>query len=109
MGMSAFDDFNDASFGEAEGVFGTTSFVMLGRPYEGIVNEFEGEHEVELDGMLVSCNATLLCSKAQFRTLAKPLQKTLQKKTLVMDGITYTIERAAADSAGVTLGLRITR
>jgi hypothetical protein len=107
--MSAFDDFNEASFGEAEDVFGTTSFTIDGQGYIGLVNEFEGDHEVELDGMLVSCNATLVCTKAQFRMLTKPLQKTLQKKTVIMDAVSYIIERAAVDSAGVTLGLRIAR
>ena len=68
-----------------------------------------GDHELELDGMLIGVNATLICNKAQFRMLTKPIQKTLQNKTITLDGINYVVSKAGVDSSSVTIGLRIAR
>ena len=107
--MNAFDSFNDQCFADAESMFGVTSWTMDGKAYTGILNEFEGDHELELDGMMIGVNATLACSKGQFRAITKPVHKTLQNKTVTIDGIAYTVRRATVDSACVTLGLRIAR
>lgn len=107
--MSAFSDMIDAGMGEAEDIFGGTSFVLDSRSYSGILNEYEGEQEMELDGMLGTYNATLVCQKAQFRMVTKPLQKTLNGKIITLDGLGYVVARVAVDSSSVTLGLRIQR
>lgn len=109
MGMSAFEDMIAAGMGEAEDVFGNTTFTLDAKAYTGILNEYEGEQEVELDGVLGNYNATLVCQKPQFRFVAKPLQKTLHEKVITLDGLTYVVSRAAVDSNSVTLGLRIQR
>lgn len=90
-------------------MFGVTSWTMDGKAYNGILNEFEGDHEMELDGMMIGVNATLVCGKGQFRMITKPVHKTLQNKTVTIDGIGYIVTRATVDSASVTLGLRIAR
>ncbi len=107
--MSAFDDMIAASMDESESVFGTTSWTMDGKGYAGTLNEYEGEQDVELDGILGSYNATLMCQKPQFKMLAKPLQRTLNGKLVMIDGVQYKVARVAVDSASVTLGLRIAR
>jgi len=90
-------------------MFGVTTWTMAGKAYTGILNEFEGDHDIELDGMMIGVNATLVCNKAQFRAITKPTHKTLQNKTVTIDGIGYTVTRASADSVTITLGLRIAR
>lgn len=107
--MNAFDSFNEQSFDDAESIFGVTSWTMDGKAYTGILNEFDGDHELELDGMMIGVNATLVCSKGQFRMIAKPIQKTMQNKAVTIDGVSYTVTKAAVDSASVTIGLRIAR
>lgn len=107
--MSAFDDMIDAGLNESSEVFGRTSFVYAGKTYEGLLNEYAGEQEVELDGVLGTFNATLVCTKGQFRLLAKPLQKTLNNVQITIDSISYRVKRVAVDSASVTLGLMIAR
>jgi hypothetical protein len=98
-----------AGMADAEDIFGGTSFTLEGKTYLGILNEYEGEQEIELDGMLASYNATLVCQKPQFKLLAKPLQSTLRNKTITIDGVNYKVSRVAVDSGSVTLGLRIQR
>lgn len=107
--MNAFDSFNDQSFLDAESIFGVTKWTMDGKEYTGILNEFDGDHQLELDGMLIGVNATLVCNKAQFRMLTKPIQKTLQNKAITLDGIGYVVSKAGVDSSSVTIGLRIAR
>lgn len=107
--MSAFDDMIAAGMESAEGLFGSTPFSLEGRNYEGVLNEYAGEQEVEIGGILGSYSATLVCQKPQFRLHAKPLQKTLNGALITIEGIGYRIERVAVDSASVTLGLRIAR
>lgn len=82
---------------------------MDGKAYTGVLNEFDGDHELELDGMLIGVNATLVCNKGQFRMITKPIQKTLQNKTVTIDGVGYTVTKASVDSSSVTIGLRIAR
>jgi len=82
---------------------------MDGKAYTGILNEFDGDHTMEIDGMMIGVNSTLVCNKGQFRMLTKPLQKTLQNKTITLDGVGYTVTKAAVDSSSVTIGLRIAR
>jgi hypothetical protein len=107
--VNAFDAFNEQCFSDAEFMFGVTSWTMDGKAYNGILNEFEGDHDLEMDGMMIGVNATLVCGKAQFRMITKPVHKTMQNKTVTIDGINYTVTRATVDSASVTLGLRIAR
>jgi len=94
---------------EASGVFGETSWTMDGKAYSGVLNEYEGEQEVELDGMLASYSATLVCSKGQFVRLTKPLQSTFRNKTIAIESVNYKVARVAVDSSSVTIGLRIAR
>lgn len=107
--MSAFDDMIEAGMEDFESITGSTSFTMDGKSYAGSLNEYEGEQEVDLDGVMGMYNATLVCQKPQFRLIAKPLHKTLNGKTLALDGVSYKVARVAVDSASVTLGLRIAR
>lgn len=107
--MSAFDDMIAAGMEDFESVTGSTAFTMDGKAYSGSLNEYEGEQEIDLDGVMGMYNATLLCQKAQFRLIAKPLHRTLSGKTLALDGVSYKVARVAVDSASVTLGLRIAR
>ena len=107
--MSAFDDMIAAGLDEAESLFGTTAFSHDGRTYQGLLNEYAGEQEVEIGGILGNYNATLVCQKPQFRLVAKPLQKTLNGALITIEAVGYRIERVAVDSASVTLGLRIAR
>jgi len=107
--VNQFDAFNDQCFSDAESMFGVTSWTMDGKAYSGILNEFEGDHDLEMDGMIIGVNATLVCNKGQFRAITKPAQKTLQNKTVTIDGVDYTVTRAAADSVTITIGLRIAR
>lgn len=107
--MSDFSDFVDFGMDDASDVFGVTSWTMDGKAYNGVLNEYEGEQEVELDGMLASYSATLVCSKSQFVRLAKPLQSTFRNKTIIIDSVSYKVARVAVDSSSVTIGLRIAR
>jgi len=107
--MSDFSDFADFGMNEAEDVFGLTTWTMEGKSYSGVLNEYEGEQEIEMDGLLASYNATLVCSKAQFRMLAKPLQSTFRNKTIIIDAVSYKTARVSVDSSSVTLGLKIAR
>lgn len=107
--MSDFSDFADFAMSDASDVFGLTTWTMDGKAYSGVLNEYEGEQEMELEGMLASYNATLVCTRPQFQLLAKPLQSTLKNKTITIDGVNYKTARIAVDSAGVTIGLRIAR
>lgn len=107
--MNAFDSFNEQSFSDAESIFGVTAFTMDGKAYSGILNEFEGDHDLELDGMMIGVNATIVCNKGQFRMLTKPVQKTLQNKAVTIDGVGYIVSRATVDATTITIGLRIAR
>lgn len=107
--MSDFHDMIEQGMEEAGDIFGTNTFVLNAKPYQGILNEYVGEQEVEIGGILGSYNATLVCPKAQFRLLIKPLQKSLNGALITMDAIGYRIERVHVDSASVTLGLRLAR
>lgn len=107
--MSAFDDMISAGLEEASAMFGETAFTFEGRTFHGVLNEYAGEQEVEIGGILGSYNATLVCAKPQFRLVTKPLQKTLNGALITMEGIGYRVERVSVDSASVTLGLRIAR
>ena len=107
--MSAFDDMISAGLEETEGLFGATSFTLDGRPYQGVLNEYAGDQEVEIGGILGNYNATLVCRKPQFALMTKPLQRTLNGVLVNIDGLGYRIERVSVDSASITLGLRIAR
>lgn len=107
--MSLFDDMVAAGMAGAEDLFGSTPFTLDGRTYQGVLNEYAGEQEVEIGGILGNYNATLVCQKPQFRLVAKPLQKSLNGALITIESIGYRIERVAVDSASVTLGLRIAR
>lgn len=107
--MSQLDDLIAEGLSIAGGVMGEQQFSIDTRPYCGILNEFEGEQEIELDGVLASYNATLVCEKPQFRQLAAPLTKTLRHKIVVIDSMRYKAKRVVVDSVSVTLGLEIAR
>lgn len=107
--MSAFDDMIAAGMEDFESVTGSTAFTMDGKAYSGSLNEYEGEQEIDLDGVMGMYNATLLCQKPQFKMIAKPLHKTLNGKIITLDSINYKVDRVAVDSTSVTLGLRIAR
>ena len=105
--MPNFDDFIADALGTAEEVFGGLAFTIDAVSYTGILNEFSGDEEVELGGVLYAFSATLVCQRPQFSALTAPLHKTLQGKHVLIDGIKYRVAKAIADTASVTLGLQI--
>lgn len=105
--MSELDDFVAEGLEISEEIMGGTPFTLDGRPFVGVVNEFEGEQEAEIGGMLVSCNATIIARRPQFRCMGAPLTRVLKAKLVEIDGLTYSVARVANDAVSVTLGLVI--
>lgn len=107
--MSLFDDMMEAGMSEASEALGTLDFTIDGRSYKGVHNEYTSEQQVEMEGLLLNFDATLVCERPQFRLVAKPLQRTLVGKLITLEGIAYRVEKVHVDSASITLGLRIDR
>lgn len=107
--MSDLDDFMNEGLTISSEIMGETEFTIDGRPLTGVLNEFEGEQEIELGGLLGTYNATLVCPRAQFRFFGSPLTRTLKSKIVEIDGVKYSIKRIANDSVSVSLGLIIAR
>ncbi len=107
--MSELDDLMNEGLTVSSEVMGAESFTIDGRPLSGVLNEFEGEQEIELGGLLGTYNATLVCTRAQFRVFGSPLTRTLKCKIVEIDGVKYSIKRIANDSVSVSLGLIIAR
>lgn len=103
--MSAFTDFLATSTSEASDVFGTVTVTITSVGYAAIVDEFAAEREMEIGGFVGTYQATAFIRLALVSGLTAPIERTLEGKTLTVDGRTYRIDRAALDDAGVTLGL----
>jgi hypothetical protein len=91
--MSDLDDLMSEGMIISEEVMGAERFYIAGLPYVGILNEFSGEQEIELGGILSSYHATLVCQRPQFRAFGSPLHQTLQGKIVEIEGVKYTVQR----------------
>lgn len=107
--MSEFDDMIAEGLEVTEEISGSESFTLAGKTYAGILNEFAGDENVEIGGATLLCAATLVCRRPQFSALPRPLHRSLQGKTVVVDSTSYRIIRAAVDSVSVTLVLDMIR
>jgi len=107
--MSQLDDLIAEGLAISEEMMGTTDFIFGGQTYKGILNEYAEEQQVEMDGILVSCNATLVCRRPQFSALVGPPQKVFRGKTITIDGLSYSAARVSVDRTSVSLGLIIQR
>ena len=106
--ISEFDSFMSAGLAEAAQVIGTVSFTVQGTSYRnaGILDQFTSSRELEIGGFSGNFDATILCLRSKFtETSGTPLERTLDGKTLVVDGRTFTISRVEMDETSVTFGL----
>ena len=103
--MSALSDFSQQSLAEAALIFGTSTTTINGEDYEGIFDQFSAERELELGGYVGTYDATVVLQLADLAALAAPLERTLEGKSLTVEGRTFRIDQVGVDSAGVTLGL----
>jgi len=105
--MSAFDDFNDYGFDEAASVFGVDSFTIGGiaTTFEGVLNEFGAEKQVDFGGLTGTYTATIIAEIDQFDDVTGPLERTLDGRTLVVDGRIFKINRCLLDDSTLTIGL----
>lgn len=105
--MNAFDKFNQSCLNEASDVFGEESFSIDGIMLSGILNEYQASRTIEVDGIIIPIEATLVCKRSKFLSFGQPLEKKLAGKAVLMDGKKYQVETATVDKTSITLALSI--
>lgn len=103
--MSDLDDFLTSSQADAMEVIGTMSVTIDGTTYPAVVNQFSAERELELGGFVGTYDASAFIELSELSALTAPLERTLEGKTLTVDGRTLRIDRVLVDVTGVTLAL----
>lgn len=107
--MSAFDEFNDGSMADAFDIIGTETFTLsgvAGRTFEGVLNEFASEKEIDLGGIAGIYTATIVCRIDQFDDLTGKLERRFDGMEATIEGRKFRVGRTAIDEVSVTLGLQ---
>jgi len=107
--MSAFDEFNDGSMADAFDIIGTERFTLsgvAGRTFEGVLNEFASEKEIDLGGITGVYTATIVCRIDQFDDLTGKLERRFDGMEATIEGRKFRVGRTAIDEVSVTLGLQ---
>lgn len=105
--MSAFTDTITADLAVAFQVFGSVSVSISGvaGTFAAVVDQFSAERELELGGFVGTYDAVAFIQAADAAGITAPIERTLEGRTLTVDGRTFRIDRAIQDDAGITLGL----
>jgi hypothetical protein len=110
--VSAFDDFNTQSMGDAEEAIGGIAVTITlpsgstvsGSP-KAIVDQFTAERELEMGGYVGTYDARAMVRLTYLSGVTAPIERTLEGGTLTVDGRTFRIDVVELDSVTATLGL----
>lgn len=105
--MSLFTDHAAGCMAAASDIIGGEEFTVSGYTgtFQGILNEFASEKEIEIGGIIGTYSATLVCELEQFDDCAGPLERRFDGRLVTVGGRTFKITRAALDDISLTFGL----
>ena len=107
--MSEFADMVRASLAEAEAIVGTTAFSIegiSGVTFGGVHNSHEASEDLVMGGAAPRWPAVLLCDRAQFAAhFPAPLEQSMSRRHVLLDGRRLRIERVELDEVSVQLTL----
>jgi uncharacterized protein len=105
--VSAFNDFNTQSMGDAAETIGETSVTITGvsGSPKAIVDQFTAERELEMGGYVGTYDARAMVRLTYLSGVTAPIERTLEGGTLTVDGRTFRIDVVELDSVTATLGL----